>query len=321
MIFSNLDIKSDLDRELALLESQESNFVISPSSLREKIIESKANGGVQSGKSLPWAKADDIIKLRPGELSVWGGINGHGKSLILGQVINGLLKTQKALIVSLELFPHQTVERMIDQLAGCNSGTRFIDSALLALEGSLWLYDQVNTVHSQKIIALIHFAAKRLCVDHIVIDSMTKCGLSSDFDAEKKFLDSLQWAAKNLGVHIHLVCHIRKGESEDKIPNKFDIKGSGAITDIPDNIFIHWRNKRKEIIKKEMEIGKITGRDYSLNSQDEKILSMPDALLNVEKNRHGGEEGRMGLFFHKESGQYTSIEGRVMADPLNIQVN
>lgn len=320
MIINHLDIKNELDREIERLNRDEANLIISPLSLRDKIQESKATGGVQKGESLPWSKADDIIKIRPGELSIWGGINGHGKSLILGQVIGSLLKSEKALIVSLELFPYQTVERMINQFAGCESAMKFVDAALSVLDGKLWLYDQVNTVHAEKIIALVHYASKTLKVDHIVIDSMTKCGLPSDFDAEKRFLDRLQWAAKNLGIHIHLVCHIRKGESEEKIPNKFDIKGSGAITDIPDNIFIHWRNKRKEIIKREMQISESNGKTYSINSNDEKVLAMPDALLNVEKNRHGGEEGRIGLYFHKGSGQYTSIEGKVMPDPLNIQV-
>ncbi len=33
---------------------------------------------------------------------------------------------------------------------------------------------------------------------------------------------------------------------EETQPNKFDIKGTGAITDLVDNVFIVWRNKKKE---------------------------------------------------------------------------
>jgi hypothetical protein len=45
------------------------------------------------GLTLPWLKTHDLIRLRDGEVSVWGGINGHGKALCLDTLIptpNGL---------------------------------------------------------------------------------------------------------------------------------------------------------------------------------------------------------------------------------------
>ena len=39
---------------------------------------------------------------------------------------------------------------------------------------------------------------------------------------------------------------IRKLQDETKIPGKFDVKGTGAITDMVHNVFIWWRNKPKE---------------------------------------------------------------------------
>jgi twinkle protein len=83
--------------------------------------------------------------------------------------------------------------------------------------------------------------------------------------------------------------HIKKGKTENDVPGKFDIKGSGAITDLADNVFIVWRNKAKEAAIR-------AGDDYSPDD--------PDALLILDKQRHGETEGRYRLFFDRSSLQY-----------------
>ena len=53
-----------------------------------------------------------------------------------------------------------------------------------------------------------------------MIDSLVKCGVGvDDYNAQKKFVDALCWAAKQHKVHIHLVNHIRKGNNETEIPD------------------------------------------------------------------------------------------------------
>src|SRR3546814_17374573 len=42
------------------------------------------------GLSLPWKKTWDAVKLRPGETSIWAGVNGHGKSTLLSYVVAGM---------------------------------------------------------------------------------------------------------------------------------------------------------------------------------------------------------------------------------------
>ena len=65
-------------------------------------------------------------------------------------------------------------------------------------------------------------------------------------NSQKTFVEKLKRVADDTNVHVHLVHHIRKGESEHDRPNKFDLKGSGAIADLADQIFIVWRNKKRE---------------------------------------------------------------------------
>ena len=64
-----------------------------------------------------------------------------------------------------------------------------------------------------------------------------------DLTGQKDFVDALCTIAQDTGLHIHLVCHMRKGENEDAARLKFDIKGAGEITDLVDNILI-WKNMR-----------------------------------------------------------------------------
>ncbi len=239
-------VNDEIAAELDILSRVEAQYIIQPNDI--DLTETVEFPGVQKGESLPWD--NDIFFLRPGELTVWAGINGHGKSLLVDQIILWRLKTQKALIASLEMKPEITLYRMISQYAACFPSLPFAKKVQNLLTGRLWIYNQVDSVAAERILALCHFAAKKLHVDHIVIDSLSKCGIGvEDYQTEKNFVDRLQNAAKFYNIHIHLICHIRKLEDEKKIPTKFDVRGYGAITDFADNVVIIWRNKNRERLK------------------------------------------------------------------------
>jgi twinkle protein len=82
---------------------------------------------------------------------------------------------------------------------------------------------------------------------------------------------------------------MRKTADEKNVGGKYDLKGSGSITDQVDNVFIVWRNKAKALERQQNGI------------TDETV---PDALLICEKQRNGEWEGRMGLWFHPDSQQF-----------------
>lgn len=313
MIFNDGDISQALDAEEALLAQAEGSYVVKPSSVLDRVITIAEFDGQQAGESLPWSKADSIQRLRAGELSVWAGINGHGKSLLLGQIMLWRMKTQSVLIASLEMKPEETLYRMACQYAGCNASPGFCETAMEKFDGRLWIYDQLDTVKASRVLALVHYAAKTLKVDHIVIDSLTKCGFGTDdYTGQKDFIDRLQWAAKRHGVHIHLVCHVRKTGSELDEPDKFSIRGGAELSDIPDNVFIVFRNKRKE-----QTAEKLRATGMVANEAEQSFLDQPDTFLKVDKNRHGSREGRIGLFYHASSGQFVPSDGpRAMNSPF-----
>jgi len=245
---------------------------------------------IYSGSSLPWQKTHEQFRLRPGEVTLWAGFNGSGKSLVLGQIMLHLLKEQNACIASLEMKPVTTLARMCRQALGSNNPTDEYVKLFCERGGDkLWIYNQLGTVNSERIISVIHYATEKLGVHHFVVDSLMKCGISDDdYTGQKRFVDRLCAAAKDTNCHIHLVAHSRKGQDELTPPGKMDVKGSGSITDQVDNVMTVWRNKRKE-------------QAVVSNKADEKILNEPDTLIICDKQRNGEWEGKIGLWFNQAS--------------------
>lgn len=301
MILSDKDI--DLEEYLAFLGKQESQEVLPVTDFAHALFQRLETGNAKHGPALPWIKTHDTIRFQPGELSIWAGINGHGKSLLLGQVILWWLKYQTALIASLEMKPVETLYRMARQMKGGMFGHEYLDEFMAGLDGKLWIYDQLDSVQSDRILGLIHYAASELKTDHIVIDSLTKCGLSrDDYAVQARFVDRIQWAAKRHNVHVHLVCHMRKGNDENTRPGKFDIRGAAEISDLADNVLVVYRNKPKEDAQKKRESGQMLSR------AEEAELSKPDTILRVDKNRANGEEASFGLWFHQGAMQFLATD-------------
>ena len=245
------------------------------------------------GDVMPWKKTHDSFRFRHSEVTIWNGINGHGKSVLLGQIIMGFMRSRRACVASLEMKPETTLTRMIRQALGGRSPTNeFIATFLTRAEGKLWLYDQQGTVTSQKLLGVMYYAAEKLLVDHFVIDSLMKCGIGEDdYNRQKQFVDQLCAFAKDTECHVHLVTHAKKADDEHQMPGKMSVKGSGSITDQVDNVITVWRNKRKEQKKAD---GKLEDGDNT-----------PDAFLICDKQRNGEWEGRIGLWYDVDSMRYT----------------
>ena len=293
------DNNIDLDDYLAFIGQQESQEVRPAEDFGHDLFQRVAVGNVMHGPAMPWIKTHDTIRFQPGELSIWAGINGHGKSLLLGQVVLWWLKEQTALIASLEMRPVETLYRMCRQHKGGMFDVDYLDRFMADLSGRLWIYDQLDSVESERILGLIHYAASELQVDHIVIDSLTKCGLSrDDYAVQARFVDRIQWAAKRHRVHVHLVCHMRKGNDENTRPGKFDIRGAAEISDLADNVLVVYRNKPKEEACRKRAAGQM------LTRAEEMDLTKPDTILRVDKNRANGGEESFGLWFHQGAMQF-----------------
>ena len=261
--------------------------------------------GSNHGRQLPWSKAHGKVGFRPGETTLWAGFNGSGKSLLVGQVLLEFLsRGDTACVASMEMKPEMSLARMCRQASGVNiPSSQFIGEFHDWLTERLWLYTQQNSVKHNRIVGLARYcgtgvlsAGKKVRMDHLVLDSLMKCGIGvDDYNTQKQFINDLCSIAKDTGTHIHLVAHMRKGDSEFRESDKMDIKGASELSDQADNVMIFWRNKAKE--------------DESVKpSPSEKIMQMPDAVLSCRKQRNGEWEGKIALWFDKKSTQYVAYE-------------
>jgi twinkle protein len=259
---------------------------------------------------LPWPKTMRSFDFRSGEVTVWAGVNGHGKSLVTSMVALSLLgQDQKVCIASFEMKPRVTLQRMAQQFGGMNLfSPEFQDGAGLSAvdelydefhdwtDGRLWLYTQNGTTDAELVLGMVRYCATELGVQHVFVDNLAKCVQGEDdYTAQKAFVDQLTAIARDHNVHVHLVHHVKKGAKETDVPDKNDVKGSGAIVDQPDNLILVHRNKAKEIAIKS---GK--GSD--------KVQSEPDQILFVRKQRNytGSADGepQINLWFDIDSLQY-----------------
>ena len=283
-------IPDTMDFSAYMTETEHHNVLPASSWLQETIDSFYLPDNTAPVPTMLWAKTKDKVKFRPGEVSVWAGVNGHGKSMFLSQVSLDLcFQNERVMIASFEMRPVKQMHRMSRQAcADREPEIPLLNRFHAWTDERLWLYDHVGAVEWRKVIAVMRYARKNFGITHFVVDSLMKCVKGEDdYNGQKDFVNELCAFAQAHNVHIHLVHHVRKGESEHKTPGKFDIKGAGAITDMVDNVFIVWRNKQAE----QSNNGEAT------------------CILSCEKQRNGEFEGKFGFWFDTESQQYLEAQG------------
>lgn len=261
-----------------------------------------------AGLLLPWKKTHELILMRPGEVSVWAGVNGHGKSTVVSQIVGQLAADRaRVCVASMEYRTPMWMMRMNRQIAGvarpdeglCRQITR-------ALKGYLYAFDVQGAAKAKRIMEVFRYARRRYGTELFMIDNLTKCGFDDDdYASQKRFVEELSDFARTEETHVMLVAHMRKSESEERPSGKMGIKGSGGIADMCDTIVEVWRNKARERAKEEAR--EAAAKDMSLNwisYLPEKHEKTSDTLLFVHKQRASGKEPIIGLYFDEPSTQH-----------------
>ena len=254
-----------------------------PDEYADAVLEAFREGTQEEGLKLPWRKADGF-RIRPHELSIWAGINGHRKSLLTGQVMLAVCaQGETVCIASLEMTPVRTIQRLVRQmLAGMHPTEDRVQNCIEALGERMWLLDYQGTLDADTIVGLGHYVARELGVRQLVVDSLMKLGIGvDDYTGQKRVIDQLCALARDTGLHVHLVAHARKGQRETDRLDKWSVKGATEITDQADNVLLVQRMP-----------------------EDRPDASDPDLLLTVAKQRHGEFEGRYALWFDQQSLQH-----------------
>lgn len=249
--------------------------------------------------SLIGNKHAEDFAFRPEEMIGITGVNGHGKSQWLGNLIVESMRTDyRWCIASMEMPAEKFLGRMTRQASGMKKPSReYINAISEWYDDKLWVFNVVGNAKGNRILEVFEYAHKRYGVNHFVIDSLMMCDMADDdYAGQKALLQKIADFKNKFKVTVFIVLHPRKLENENASPGKFDVLGGIAITNLLDTGISIWRNKKKESI--------IQG-DTQSDMTEEDVLSMPDCKAVIWKQRNGdGWEGKAHYWFDPKSMQY-----------------
>lgn len=239
-------------------------------------------------------------RCRFGELSIWTGWSGHGKSHLLNQfLLHDAYQGENVCIASFEMPAAETGAKLAQMILGAipeRQNRLGLKPAEEFLAQRFWVVDHVGVMHWSKLLPLLKYAARRYGCTRFAIDSLLRCGVAEDdYNGQKQFVNELVEFAASYG-HVHLVCHSRKSDDESKAPGKMDVRGAAAITDLTHNGFTVWRNKAKEVEAEESRL-----KNLPMSPLWEPA---PDAQITMWKNRKTGAEPFQKLWLHRASAQF-----------------
>jgi len=260
-------------------------------------------GRTDEGLVLPWPKTHDLIKLRSGEISIWAGVNGHGKSAVVGHIVgHAAMSATRCCVASMEWRTPLWLARMGKQIAGVSRPTRaFSNHIAQQYRDSLWAFDVTGSAKAGQILNVFAYARRRYRIELFVIDNLTKCGFSDDdYAGQKKFVEALADFARTNDCHVMLVAHMRKTEGEDRPSGKMGVKGSGGITDMASTVVEVWRNKaREKAVARAEQGGEVLPEKYQPSGP-----CGADTLLLVHKQNATGKEPVVRLWFDPDTTQF-----------------
>lgn len=262
------------------------------------------------GIPLPWNRGKNIA-FRFGELTLLTGINSHGKSSLLNQVVAHIIDQGfSACVGSFEQRAHHTLACLVQQISFSRQPSEEMIRAVHDwFLNRLWMYDVKGRVDRQRLLDVMGYARRRYGVRFFVVDSLMKLGIGEDdYKAQFEFIETLTDWVETYTCHVVLVIHPTKPKDESKPVGKLAMKGSGGMSDLGHTTLEVWRNKPKE--KKLQDIADDKdkgGRQKAAAEVDQE--AKPDTLLICDKQRATGWEGRIPLWFDPESRSWRDSQG------------
>lgn len=250
-----------------------------------------------------------IMGLTLGDVTVFSGLSGSGKTTILDQLIlNAVQRGYKCAAFSGELQDFR-FQSWIDQMAagkafvkqragfdGIYYAPRNVSEKINAwLDGKFWLYNNDYGTHWNQLFADLEECVDVLGAQLILIDNLMMLQLDAyqgdKNDRQTQFITEIKEFAKRKQVHVVVVCHPRK-ELSFQLLRKESIAGTADLTNMADNVLIAHR----------------VGRDFEKRAKDffgdQKVLELVnfDMVLEVVKNRSlGVVDHLVGLYYEPET--------------------
>lgn len=247
-----------------------------------------------------------LIGMNKGELSIWSGGNGSGKSTMLSQIaLETIERGFKVAMFSGELTDNRMKSWLQLQAAGrqhtilsSNNVSYYVPTRKAECidawaADKLWIYNNRCGAKARDVLNSFEQHMEEHETDVIIIDNLMAIDLTSfygeKYDRQTEFVLTLSALAKRYNVHIHFVCHPRKGFG---FLRKADISGTADLTNAADNVFM--MHRVNEDFKKQG--GEYLGKERIVE------LSEYTNVIEIMKNRDlGVSDEFVGLFFEPES--------------------
>ncbi len=256
------------------------------------------------GFKLPWFACSTTFTCGWGETTVVAGYSGHGKSQLVGQIcLDAIRQKERVCVASMEFKSAKWIQRLVRQATNSELPTvAQIQQTMNWLDESLWAVDVYGTARIDRILSVFEYAHRRYNVRVFAIDNFSKLGIADDdLAGQKRAINLITEMAVKYDIHILLVHHLRKGETDyvDSNMSKLSLKGSSSIGDLVDNIFLCYRNLTKEKLMKSSKFSDMSPEDQ------EETKGRPDTQLLGEKARNHDDMIRLNLFFDRKSSLWT----------------
>jgi len=216
-----------------------------------------------------------------GELSVWTGKRGEGKSTFLGQVLLEAVNEGNSVCAYSGELTAQRFQNWIHLQAAGPKNIEYVEDKVTGKQypkisreihekirnwyrGKIFLYD--NTINFENteensIIKVFTYAVKRYDCRLFLVDNL----MTARFDGinerdyyrrQSEFVGELVRFAKSFNVHVHLVAHPKK--TKDDLDND-SISGTGDIPNRADNVFAIKKVSEEENYDTELTVLKLRG--------------------------------------------------------------
>lgn len=256
---------------------------------------------------------DKLLGFVMGSLDIITGYNANGKSTLVNEicVAESLSRGYKVFLYSPELTNSNLKSWLYPTIANEDHfisksyngiqyktlgdvGIKYIDNWI---KDKLYIYtdDSIATDEKQLLQDMNRLAKQGVKV--FVIDNLMKIDLENSYKneymAQKIFVNKLKNFARKYGAIVHLVAHPRKPQQGNSKVTKFDIAGTGDITNLADYAIAIKKNTKEE--KNKMPI-------------------LKDSYVEILKDRMRGFEFAVHLNFDKDRKRFYSYEQELNKD-------
>lgn len=256
-----------------------------------------------------------------GELSVWTGKRGGGKSTLLGQILlQAMDQGHFVCAYSGELPAHVFKQWISLQAAGPGNITAHEDKATGKtfytvppniqqridqwMDRRFFLYDlSIGSAHDEdSILSVFEMAHRCYGCDVFLADNLMTARLKAVKDADyyraqSNFTGRLVEFSKHFNVHVHLVAHPRKSKGSLEAD---DVSGSGEIVNRADNAFSLSRTQEGDLGKAGFQCGLDVLKNRAFGSQVSIGLDFEETSRRLYKSGTGNPGWRFGWEFDGE---------------------